>query len=85
MNFRLFSACAAVALGGPGCSSLPPVPPPDAPVQHCMVCRYRRDFSCLEVERRPSTPHARHAGRDYCFCSEACRDEFQRDSERYVK
>ncbi len=67
-----------------GCSSVPPVPPADARVQQCMVCRHRRDFSCLEVERKPGTPHAEYAGRDYCFCSKSCQAEFRRQPERYA-
>lgn len=81
MKTRLFSL---LLLALAGCSTLPPVPPADAPVQQCMVCRHRRDFSCLEVERKPGTPHASYQGRDYCFCSGACRNEFQQHPERYA-
>lgn len=66
------------------CSTMPPVPPADARVQHCMVCRHRRDFSCLEVERKPGTPQSEYAGRNYCFCSNECREEFRRQPERYA-
>jgi YHS domain-containing protein len=60
------------------CTSLPPAPPADAAEQHCPVCRHRRDFDCLIVEKSPRTPHVLHAGRTHYFCSERCRTEFQR-------
>lgn len=65
------------------CSTMPPVPPDDAPVQQCMVCRYKRDFSCLQVKREPGTPQSDYQGRHYCFCSEECREEFQHSPEKY--
>lgn len=72
-----------LALGLAGCASLPPVPPPEAVEQQCLVCRQRRDFNCLIVDKSPRTPHADHAGRTHYFCSEGCRAEFQRDPSRY--
>jgi YHS domain-containing protein len=61
-----------------GCAPLPPIPPANAPVQQCLVCRYKRDFSCLSVPATASTPHTQHAGRTYWFCSENCRCEFEK-------
>lgn len=66
-----------------GCASLPPVPPPEAREQQCLVCRHRRDFDCLVVDASPRTPHGDYAGRTHYFCSEGCRAEFQRDPSRY--
>lgn len=67
-----------------GCAPLPPIPPPDAPVQQCLVCRYKRDFSCLNVPTTPGTPHTQHAGRTYWFCGESCRCEFQKQPAPYL-
>jgi YHS domain-containing protein len=66
-----------------GCASLPPVPPAGATEQQCPVCRDRRDFDCLVVDKSPRTPHADYAGRTHYFCSENCRTEFQRNPSRY--
>ncbi len=66
-----------------GCASLPPVPPEAAAEQQCLVCRQRRDFDCLIVDKSPRTPHAAYAGRIHYFCSESCRTEFQRQPGRY--
>ena len=67
-----------------GCAPLPPVPPQEAPVQQCLVCRHKRDFSCLSVPKEPATPHAQLAGRTYWFCSENCRCEFQKDPKPFL-
>ena len=67
-----------------GCASLPPVPPADAAVQQCLVCRHRRDFDCLTVQKSPRAPHADYAGRTYYFCSEGCRCEFSRAPQLYT-
>ena len=61
-----------------GCAPLPPIPPESAAVQQCLVCRNKRDFSCLTVEKTPATPRTRYAGRDYWFCGEDCRCEFEK-------
>jgi YHS domain-containing protein len=66
-----------------GCTTLPPVPPPGAAEQQCLVCRHRRDFDCLVVDASPRTPHADYAGRTHYFCSERCRQEFQRQPALY--
>lgn len=67
-----------------GCAPLPPIPPANAPVQQCLVCRHKRDFSCLTVEKRPATPHTRYGGRDYWFCGESCRCEFEKHPEPFL-
>ncbi len=67
-----------------GCAPLPPVPPAGAPVQQCLVCRYKRDFSCLEVATTPGTPNAQHAGRTYWFCSPRCCTEFKKSPAQFV-
>lgn len=68
----------------PGCAPLPPIPPANAPLQQCLVCRYKRDFSCLSVLATPSTPHTQYAGRTYWFCSENCRCEFQKRPSTFL-
>lgn len=65
---------AAVLLSA--CAALPPPPPPAADVQQCCVCRYRRDFSCLEVRATPATPHVTVNGRTRYFCSESCKRDY---------
>lgn len=67
-----------------GCAPLPPLPPPDVAVQQCPVCRHRRDFSCLTVEKTSATPRASFDGRDWWFCSENCRCEFQESPKSFV-
>lgn len=67
-----------------GCATLPPAPPENAPVQQCLVCRYKRDFSCLEISKSPTTPRTQHAGRTFWFCSEACRSDFQKRPATYL-
>ena len=54
------------------------------PVQQCLVCRHKRDFSCLAVAKTPGTPHTRHGGRDYWFCGESCRCEFEKHPQPFL-
>jgi YHS domain-containing protein len=65
------------------CTSMPPVPPPTASTQQCLVCRCRRDFDCLTVHPGTSTPRATYAGRTFYFCSDSCRQEFESSPSRY--
>lgn len=67
-----------------GCAPLPPMPPQEAAVQQCPVCRHRRDYSCLEVEKTSVTPRAQCGGRTYWFCSERCRCKFEANPKPFV-
>lgn len=82
---RIIMPAAAALILLTGCATLPQVPPEEAAVQQCLVCRHRRDFSCLEVEKTPTTPRAQCDGRTYWFCSENCRCEFEKNPKSFVR
>jgi YHS domain-containing protein len=67
-----------------GCASMPAFPAEQATTQHCPVCRCHRDFGCLIVEKKPSTPSAQYRGHRYWFCSETCRKDFQKSPLPYL-
>ena len=67
-----------------GCVPLPPLPSEQAAVQHCPVCSCHRDFGCLLVKKTSSTPSAEFRGRRYWFCSETCRQDFQKSPRSFL-
>lgn len=66
------------------CVGIPPFPAESSAVQQCPVCRFNRDFTCLDVAKTPQTPTARYGDRIYWFCSEKCRRQFEQRPNRYM-
>ena len=50
----------------------------------CPVCRAQGDLACQDVTIRPDTPSSEHLGVTYHFCSQQCREDFDRDPETYL-
>jgi hypothetical protein len=50
----------------------------------CPVCRAQGDLACQDVAIRPETPSSEHLGVTYYFCSQQCREDFDRDPETYL-
>lgn len=48
------------------------------------VSEMATDPVCGMAVEREGAPHLRHDGRTWFFCSEACREEFAADPERFV-
>ncbi len=65
------------------CAQLPPEPAKDAPIAQCPVCRHCRDWDCLNVKKSASAPHLVSGGKEYWFCSTACRTKFAKSPEIY--
>ncbi|MCB1210847.1 MAG: YHS domain-containing protein [Verrucomicrobiales bacterium] len=68
-----------------GCTSLPPMPPEDAPIAQCPVCRHDRDLACLNVVKEKSTPRLTYQGRSYFFCSEGCREKCAHTPAKFIQ
>ena len=62
-----------------GCAS---APVGDGAVE-CPVCRENGDLACLRVNVTDATPRVERDGRVYYFCSEECRQEFERHPGKY--
>jgi YHS domain-containing protein len=45
-----------------------------------------KDLVCgMEIDEQKAAASHQYGGRSYHFCSEACRDEFTRNPEKFVK
>lgn len=54
------------------------------PRAECPVCRRNGDLACLIVKITPDTPSTEFEGRTYYFCSNGCREDFERSPGRYA-
>jgi YHS domain-containing protein len=50
----------------------------------CCVCQYNNDLACVAVRVKDTTPKAEYGGKPYFFCSEACRNSFQKKPQKYL-
>jgi len=69
--------CTAVAHEEPAASAS------DRTVQ-CSVCVYHRDLGCVDVTVDNQTPSCEWGGRTWWFCSEGCREQFQKTPEKFA-
>ena len=53
-------------------------------IQQCPVCVSNADLACVDVTVVEATPRSAFGGEVYYFCSEECRQEFQKEPKRYV-
>lgn len=65
-----------------GCSVAAPADP--RPVAKDVVCLHKGDLGCVDVRVDANAAQAVYAGKTYYFCSESCRDEFEKKPELYV-
>ena len=54
------------------------------PHAECLVCKTNADLACVDVAVDSTTPRVESNGKTYYFCSEECRDCFQRTPAKYV-
>jgi YHS domain-containing protein len=84
----LLLLAAAATLTSLGCAAATPPQSASAsggkPHAECLVCKHENDLACVDIEVDQNTPHATINGRDYYFCSDACKRECQKHPERYV-
>lgn len=73
----------AAVCGLESCAQLPPPPSENAITAQCPVCRHRRDWSCLTVEKKPTAPHLTAGGKEYWFCSEDCKCDFAANPAKF--
>ena len=68
-----------------GCASQDAAAIPSAPHAECLVCKHNADLACVEIPVNPNTPRASYEGREYYFCSDDCRETFERNPSMYVR
>jgi YHS domain-containing protein len=54
------------------------------PHAECLVCKYENDLACVDIEVEKDTPHATIDGKEYYFCSEACKKQCLKDPKKYL-
>ena len=50
----------------------------------CLVCKHEADLACLDVAVGDKTPRATYQGKEYYFCSNDCKKEFEKNPEKYI-
>jgi YHS domain-containing protein len=55
-----------------------------SPVAEDPVCVHNGDLGCIRVRVDERTPRAVYQGTTYYFCSERCRQEFEKEPEKYL-
>lgn len=51
----------------------------------CLVCKKNADLACIDVEVDKATPRTVYNGKTYYFCSDECKNKFQKNPGKYVK
>ena len=51
----------------------------------CVVCASEGDLACLDVKIAADTPRTEWNGRSFYFCSDECRQRFEREPQRFTK
>ncbi|HKE01304.1 MAG TPA: YHS domain-containing protein [Planctomycetota bacterium] len=78
---RSHLSVAAVLVLAAACASRPP---DSRPTADDPVCLCNGDLPCVCVRVDASTPRADYQGKTFYFCSEECREEFERHPEKYA-
>lgn len=81
MQRLILSLLAGGLLASMGCGG----PPDSRPLAEDPVCLAKGDLGCIRVRVDSSTPRAVYQGRTYYFCNDECRQEFEKDPEKYAK
>ena len=50
----------------------------------CLVCKHNADLACVDLTVTDQTASATYNGRRYYFCSEECKDEFEKHPGKYA-
>lgn len=68
-----------------GCASMEPATA-ETGVTHetCLVCKMNYDLACIDVAVDSKTPTYMYNGTTYYFCSDDCRDKFERAPQKYL-
>ena len=80
----LLAALAAPALSACRASASVTIEVDDPTRAHCPVCEAEGDLACLWVRIGTDTPSSTYQGRTYYFCSEQCKQDFDRKPAKYV-
>ena len=82
---RLIILCAVVSMiACSGCASAPARSSSNCPHAECLVCKANADLACVDVAVDAQTPRCVFKGGTYYFCSDECREKFQRSPVRYL-
>jgi len=54
------------------------------PHAECLVCKYNADLACVDVSVDSKTPHCACNGKTYYFCSDECRNAFEKNPAKYL-
>ena len=80
---------AAAILGGPvGCRSIgnAEIEAASRPGNAaCPVCRCEGDLACVDVRIKSDTPRCSCGGKTFYFCSDECRQRFEKQPAKYVQ
>ena len=71
-----------------GCASTtPPSGSASASTQphaECLVCKHNADLACVDVAVDAGTPRCVCNGQTYYFCSEQCKQAFEKNPAKYL-
>ncbi len=48
------------------------------------VCVYFADMGCIDVVVMENTPQSTYQGETYCFCSQRCKTDFDKNPSKYL-
>lgn len=84
----MFRASILMMLFVAGCAAeSPSTQPIHASAQghaECLVCKHNADLACVDLAVTDQTPSTTYSGQRYYFCSEACKNEFEKNPRKYV-
>lgn len=82
MNRLFFSLALIISLAGCAANHASTT---DGPHAECLVCKYNADLACIDVKVDDRTPRYSYAGKTYYFCSDDCRDKFEKNPDKYIQ
>jgi YHS domain-containing protein len=95
---RLFMAAAmlSAAIAAGGCVENQPARPASAEAvqasaaapakthAECLVCKHENDLACVDLTVDDKTPRTTIDGKEYFFCSEACKKLLIKNPQKYL-
>ncbi len=55
------------------------------PHAQCLVCKKNADLACVDVSVSSKTPTYMYNGASYYFCSDECREKFEKNPQSYLE
>jgi YHS domain-containing protein len=85
----MFRVSILIVLFLAGCAAepVPSTQPIHASAQghaECLVCKHNADLACVDLAVTDQTASATYNGRRYYFCSEDCKNEFEKHPGKYA-